>query len=634
MKSIGRDALAFKGQFSVSVFRCVVVGVLFSLGNPAWAADIPATVTLSNLSQAYDGTPKAATCTTDPAELAVEIRYSNSLTPPTNAGSYAAVCTVTQSGYSGSDSQVFVIAKADQTVAFNGQMPIVTVGSTGTLAATATSGGAVSFGTSTPSKCSVAGSIVTGLATGTCTVTADQTGTTNYNAAPQVTADIDVGAARKVILLGWAESSTTSCRYDRVDYDDAGNVTVNCGGVADGSGTLTLSANRVVEGQAVTLTADCGSYGSSLFVQVTGAGSDTLSWTPSSAVLDCSTETKQSTLTFTAATNSTADAERGVSFVLSTQASGGTSKSLADLTVVDDMALLNVLGAAKAWANTDTPMIATGVLGATPAAAGYQKLTYGDLYWDATGKWTYVEVPDRTPLSAGSSATDSYAVPLSGGGTKTISVTLYGANVASRPSAPTIGTATQESATSIRVTFSAPSSWGSASNGTDATAGSPAYTVTCGSTQTNTGATSPVVVGGLSTGGTYACSVVATNSAGMTSTPSNTSNSVTLAASVPGAPTLTRVASGNARARVLFTPPASDGGAAISGYTASCTASATTKTGTAAASPVTVTGLTNGTTYSCSVHATNSAGNGAESSSANVLVGRSSIAPILSVILE
>jgi len=69
------------------------------------------------------------------------------------------------------------------------------VGQTATLSATATSGLAVSFTSTTPSVCTVSETTVTYVAEGTCTLTADQTGDANYNAAPQITQNITVSPA-------------------------------------------------------------------------------------------------------------------------------------------------------------------------------------------------------------------------------------------------------------------------------------------------------------------------------------------------------------------------------------------------------------------------------------------------------
>jgi hypothetical protein len=85
--------------------------------------------------------------------------------------------------------------------------------------------------------------------------------------------------------------------------------------------------------------------------------------------------------------------------------------------------------------------------------------------------------------------------------------------------------------------------------------------------------------------------------------------------SVPNAPTIGIAIAGNAQASIAFTAPVSDGGSAITGYTAISTPSGITASG--ASSPLTVTGLTNGTAYTFTVHATNAIGNSTESASSN-----------------
>ena len=87
---------------------------------------------------------------------------------------------------------------------------------------------------------------------------------------------------------------------------------------------------------------------------------------------------------------------------------------------------------------------------------------------------------------------------------------------------------------------------------------------------------------------------------------------------VPGAPTIGAATAGNASASIAFTAPSSNGGSAITSYTASCVTGTTTKTGTGTSSPITVSSLTNSTAYSCTVTATNAKGTSAASSAVSV----------------
>jgi hypothetical protein len=83
--------------------------------------------------------------------------------------------------------------KANQTIiAINFTPPNLSVGGNTTARATATSGLTVSFSSLTTDICTVSGTSVTGVATGTCTIAADQAGDTNYNPASEVTQDITV----------------------------------------------------------------------------------------------------------------------------------------------------------------------------------------------------------------------------------------------------------------------------------------------------------------------------------------------------------------------------------------------------------------------------------------------------------
>jgi hypothetical protein len=80
---------------------------------------LTAAITFSNLNQVYDGTPKAATVTTDPNGLPVDVTYNGSPTAPVNAGTYTVVATINDANYQGSATATLTISKASATVALS-----------------------------------------------------------------------------------------------------------------------------------------------------------------------------------------------------------------------------------------------------------------------------------------------------------------------------------------------------------------------------------------------------------------------------------------------------------------------------------------------------------------------------------
>ena len=93
---------------------------------------------------------------------------------------------------------------------------------------------------------------------------------------------------------------------------------------------------------------------------------------------------------------------------------------------------------------------------------------------------------------------------------------------------------------------------------------------------------------------------------------SSAHSSFSAVATFPDPPTGVSAVGGNAQAVVSFTIPASNGGSAISNYTV--TSNPGGLTGTGSTTPITVTGLTNGTPYTFTMTATNVIGTGLSSS--------------------
>ena len=161
----------------------------------------------------------------------------------------------------------------------------------------------------------------------------------------------------------------------------------------------------------------------------------------------------------------------------------------------------------------------------------------------------------------------------------------------------------------------------SCSTGTWLGAPAPTFTFQWQRVTTNiSGATSSTyVLVAADVGNTIRCVVTATNSVAPGGVSANSNSTATVAAAVPGAPTIgTATATSSSTATVSYTAPASDGGATITSYTA--TSSPGGGSGTinqAGSGTITVTGLSGNTSYTFTVTATNPAGTGPASGSSN-----------------
>jgi Subtilase family/Fibronectin type III domain len=139
-----------------------------------------------------------------------------------------------------------------------------------------------------------------------------------------------------------------------------------------------------------------------------------------------------------------------------------------------------------------------------------------------------------------------------------------------------------------------------------------AGTVVVGSGSSPVGA----AISGLTCNSTYHFRLVGSNTAG---TGNGSDQTFTTTACVPGAPTIISAYAGNARAIISFAPPASDGGSAITGFTVTSNSGQSVS---GSVIPITVPNLNNGTAYTFSVTATNSAGTGtASAASASITPG-------------
>ncbi len=175
-------------------------------------------------------------------------------------------------------------------------------GATGTVSGTVASGLTISYSSTTPTTCSITGTTVRGLATGTCTIAANQAGNANYTAAPQVTQNISIGigsqtlsfgAAPTVVVGGTGTVSATATSGLAVTYSSttAGVCTVSGSTVTGvGVGTCTIAANQA------------GNANYTAAAQVTqniviGIGSQTISFATAPAIAVGGTGTVSATAT-------------------------------------------------------------------------------------------------------------------------------------------------------------------------------------------------------------------------------------------------------------------------------------------------------------------------------------------------
>ena len=98
-------------------------------------------IVVNNLNQTYTGSPCLVTVTTYPAGLTSTVTYNGSTTPPTNAGSYTVLATITDADHIGSQSSVLYIAHAVASVTLSGPTSITYDGSAHSLTATTTPNG-------------------------------------------------------------------------------------------------------------------------------------------------------------------------------------------------------------------------------------------------------------------------------------------------------------------------------------------------------------------------------------------------------------------------------------------------------------------------------------------------------------
>lgn len=503
-------------------------------------------------------------------------------------------------------------------------------GTSPTLNATSTSGLTVTFSSSTTGVCTVVDNILTFVTAGTCTIDADQAGNASTNAATTVTRSFTVNAiVPNAPTIGTATADDTQASVTFTAPTSTGGaaitgytVTSNPGGITAGGNGFTTSpitvtglTNGVSYTFTVTATNSVGTGSASgASNSITPAAPQTITFNNPGAQNFGTTPTLTAT--------SSAGGGYAVSFTTATAGvctvtTGGalTFVTAGSCTINADQAGDSSYLAASQVSQTFT------VAPVSPGAPTAATATAGD---------TQASMAFTAPVFTGGATITGYTVTSNPGGNfntgagSPIVVTGltngvdYTFTVTATNSAGT-GSASAASnsitpAANQTITFANP---GAQNFGTaptlSATADSgltPVFTSSTPAVCTITG------VGALTFVTSGTCTINADQAGNGSYLPATqVIRSFAVDAVVPGAPTAASASAGNARATVSFTAPVFTGGAPITGYTVTANPSGASVNG--AGSPITFTGLTNGTSYSFTVAATNAAGTGPTSAATN-----------------
>lgn len=311
----------------------------------------------------------------------------------------------------------------------------------------------------------------------------------------------------------------------------------------------------------------------------------------------------------------------------------------------------------------------TAVLSGTPTAAGSYSfsITVEDRHtWDFNTMnytlnviTTVPGVPSAVSATAGDGqATVAFTAPASNGGANITGYTVTaspGGSTGTGSASPIVVTGlTNGTAYTFTVTATNSQGTGSASAASAAVTPKAAQTITFnnpgaqnfGTTPTLSASSTSNLTVSLTSSTTGVCTITsggtltfvsagtctinadqAGNAAYLAAT--QISRSFTVNAVAPGAPAIGTATAGDGQALVSFTAPAFNGGASITGYTVTANPGGFTVSGSS--SPIAVTGLTNGTAYTFTVTATNSAGTGAASAASNSVTPVSSVPPTITL---
>ena len=215
-----------------------------------------ATVSLSNLSRTYTGSPLSPTVTTNPVGLSVSLTGA----PQTNAGSYPVTATITNPNYSGTSSGTFVIAKAAQAPVYLNAPAWVRFQQAGLVVSGfgGTGTGTFSYSAIGSTACTVhptSGALTITSGTGTCQVTATRQGDTNYLPASSAASVIQVNKALQTPLTISANPPSITSGGPAATLSASGGST---GGTVSYAAVGSAGVSCIISGNTLKATGSAG----------------------------------------------------------------------------------------------------------------------------------------------------------------------------------------------------------------------------------------------------------------------------------------------------------------------------------------------------------------------------------------
>ena len=605
-------------------------------------------------------------------------------------------------------TQGFTVGLATQTINF----PVQATASRSFVAATtfpinpvatATSGLAVIYSSTTNSVCTVVGLNATMFAPGTCTIAANQSGSANFLAAVQVTQNVLLNAtvpAAPVIGAATGGNAQATINFTAPTNNGGSAITgytatCNPGNISAGGSASPIVvgglANNIVHTCSVTATNALGTGPSSASVAVTPlSGQGAALWTqvcdvchtaiPSGTQLNGAgisatvlnfVRANQTLMTFNLAVQSLTNADiiDIANYIASVVPPNNATTSIGIPVVIDVNNHISLT--AQPWSAFTSVEVVTGPANGTlgpsftgtqiqytpnPGFTGTDSFTYrgkrtGAINYNGDPQTVTIAVNPLVPvitsastasgtfglafgyqITASNTPTSFAASGLPGGlgvspaglisgiptetGQFNVSISAINAGgIGGATLTLQIDPAPQTIAFGAQTTPRTFSVGGTFAISPLATGGASGNPITYGSNQpsvctvTVSGSTATMFSAGI-------CTITA-NQAGNANyaAAAQATQSVTISPTLPAAPTIGIATPGNTTATIAFTPAANNTGSTITGFNASCTPSGA---GSNSVSPITVSGLTNGVTYTCSVTATNAAGTSAPSGTVNV----------------